>query len=155
MRSAWSHTAGIALSLLVCACGERGGAGGAQSLPVAASAPPGSIAVGPTPGAGAPPRAPRNPLASTAAVLQDGRRLYVWFNCAGCHGGHGGGGMGPSLRDERWIYGNGDAQIFDSIAAGRGDGMPAWGTTLPEQEIWKLVAYIQSLRTPDEPQPPR
>lgn len=62
--------------------------------------------------------------------------------------------MGPSLRDEEWIYGNDDARIFDSIAAGRANGMPAWGTRLPSQEIWKLVSYIQSLRTDREPQAP-
>ena len=32
--------------------------------------------------------------------------------------------------------------------------MPAWGTELPEVQIWKIAAYIKSLRTPLEPQPP-
>ena len=62
--------------------------------------------------------------------------------------------MGPSLRDERWLYGSSEAQIFDSIASGRAHGMPAWGTMLPESEIWKLTAYIRSLRTDDEPDRP-
>ena len=56
--------------------------------------------------------------------------------------------MGPSLRDETWIYGNQDSQIFDSIAQGRSKGMPAWGTKIPEDQIWQLVAYIKSMRTP-------
>jgi cytochrome c oxidase cbb3-type subunit 3 len=63
--------------------------------------------------------------------------------------------MGPSLRDRTWLYGNSDAHIFDSIAEGRARGMPAWGTKLPEDQIWKLVAYIQSLHTSREPQPPQ
>lgn len=63
--------------------------------------------------------------------------------------------MGPSLRDELWVYGGSDAQIFDSIAVGRTNGMPAWGTILPRQEIWKIVTYIRSMRTPQEPDPPR
>jgi cytochrome c oxidase cbb3-type subunit 3 len=62
--------------------------------------------------------------------------------------------MGPSLRDETWIYGNRPMDIFDSISNGRANGMPAWGTMLPQQQIWQIVAYIQSLRTPQEAEPP-
>jgi len=62
--------------------------------------------------------------------------------------------MGPSLRDESWIYGNSDSSTFGSIAEGRAHGMPAWGVKLPEEQIWKLVVYIHSFRTPDEPEPP-
>src|SRR6202044_2854514 len=54
-----------------------------------------------------------NPVNGDAVALQDGRRLFDWYNCSGCHGGHAGGGMGPSLRDEVWIYGNRDDQIYD------------------------------------------
>ncbi len=32
--------------------------------------------------------------------------------------------------------------------------MPSWGMKLTEDEVWKLVAYIKSLRTPDEIDPP-
>jgi hypothetical protein len=32
--------------------------------------------------------------------------------------------------------------------------MPAWGTKLPSEQIWKLVAYIQALGTDEEPNPP-
>lgn len=62
--------------------------------------------------------------------------------------------MGPSLRDEVWIYGNRDDQIFDSIAQGRANGMPAWGSKIPREQIWELVAYIKSMRTPQEADPP-
>ncbi|HSS39969.1 MAG TPA: c-type cytochrome, partial [Polyangia bacterium] len=77
------------------------------------------------------------------------------FNCAGCHGGRAGGGMGPSLRDPEWLYGSTHDRIFNSIAQGRGRGMPSWGTRIPEKELWELTAYIQSLRTGDEPEAPR
>jgi cytochrome c oxidase cbb3-type subunit 3 len=63
--------------------------------------------------------------------------------------------MGPSLRDTLWYYGGDDPSIFASITEGRQHGMPAWGSKLPRDQIWKLVAYIQSLRTPNEPDPPR
>jgi cytochrome c oxidase cbb3-type subunit 3 len=95
-----------------------------------------------------------NPLNGDSVALQDGRRLFDWYNCSGCHGGHAGGGMGPSLRDEVWIYGSRDDQIFDTIAQGRANGMPAWGSKIPQQQIWELVAYIKSMRTAQEPDPP-
>jgi cytochrome c oxidase cbb3-type subunit 3 len=117
--------------------------------------PPVKTPVGPIPGAEQAPKPSANPYAQNPMALQEGRRLFVWYNCAGCHGGHAGGGMGPSLRDEDWIYGNSDAHVFGSVAEGRAHGMPAWGTKLPEEQIWKLVAYIKSLRTPNEPDPPQ
>ena len=123
---------------------------GPGPLPVPARA-----AIGPVPGLDKREPDTRNPLKDDRAALQDGRRLFVTMNCSGCHGGRAGGGMGPSLRDEDWLYGNRDAQIFDSIAQGRAQGMPAWGTQLPESEIWKLVTYVQSLRTDHEPDAPR
>ena len=87
-------------------------------------------------------------------ALQDGRRLFDWYNCSGCHGGHAGGGTGPSLRDPDWLYGNRPDQIYNSISRGRSKGMPAWGTKIPEQQIWELVTYIKSMGTPQEPDPP-
>jgi cytochrome c oxidase cbb3-type subunit III len=114
---------------------------------------PGRI-LGPKPGPGKARSAVDNPYGDDPAVLTDGRRLFLWFNCYGCHGGRAGGGMGPSLRDAAWLYGKADQDIFNSIYEGRPHGMPAWGTMLPESQIWKLTAYIQSLGTADEPQPP-
>lgn len=110
--------------------------------------------VGPIPGATEPVSYPLNPLGGDPVALQDGRRLFNWYNCSGCHGGHAGGGMGPSLRDPIWLYGDRDDQLFDTIAHGRSKGMPAWGTKIPRQQIWELVAYIKSLGTANEPDPP-
>lgn len=94
----------------------------------------------------------QNPYANDPSALEQGRQLFLQMNCYGCHGGHAGGGMGPTLRPgHEWIYGSTPAAIFDSISQGRSKGMPAWGTKLPSDVIWKLVAYIQSLGTPDEP----
>jgi cytochrome c oxidase cbb3-type subunit 3 len=96
-----------------------------------------------------------NPYAGNPVALMEGRHLFVRYNCSGCHGGHAGGGMGPSLRDAVWRYGGDDAHVFASIAEGRGQGMPSWGGKIPSQQIWELVAYIKSLRTPDEPEAPK
>jgi cytochrome c oxidase cbb3-type subunit 3 len=109
--------------------------------------------VGPIPGIGDIPPA-ENPLPNRRQAAEEGRRLFVQYNCSGCHGGRAGGGMGPSLRDEIWIYGSTPDRIFNSIAEGRAHGMPAWGVRIPDKQVWELVAYIQSLRTKDEPEAP-
>ncbi len=126
------------------------------SASASAVAPPQNRAiVGPIPGNNAPPPFPTNPYALNSQARADGRRLFNAYNCSGCHGDHAGGGMGPSLRDESWIYGGRDANIFASIAEGRANGMPAWGVKLPDEDMWKLTAYIRSMRTADEPEPPQ
>lgn len=126
-----------------------------SSTSIASSAvAPVPTSVGPVPGPPANMHERANPLSGDPVALQDGRRLFNWYNCSGCHGGHAGGGMGPSLRDPVWLYGNRDDQIFDSIAEGRSKGMPAWGSKIPEHQLWELVAYIKSMGTPQEPELP-
>jgi cytochrome c oxidase cbb3-type subunit III len=110
-----------------------------------ASAPPGPVV--PPPGRGPEPlRAPElgPAYANNPWAISEGKRLFGWYNCSGCHA-RGGGGMGPPLMDDRWLYGERPEQIFASIASGRPNGMPAWGTRLPEVHVWQLVAYVQSL----------
>lgn len=123
---------------------------------VQTSAPPSLAPVGPIPGpsmAGENPATTiQNPYANDPSAIQQGRQIFVWMNCAGCHGGHAGGGMGPDLRpDHIFRFGNTPADLFDTISQGRGMGMPAWGMKLPPDVIWKIVAYIQSLGTAQEP----
>jgi len=129
---------------------------GSPAQPVSGPVPPAFAPVGPIPGphvAGEDPATTmQNPYANDPSALEQGRQLFVAMNCAGCHGGHAGGGMGPDLRpDHIFRYGNAPANLFDSISMGRGMGMPAWGTKLPPDVIWKLAAYIQSLGTQQEP----
>jgi cytochrome c oxidase cbb3-type subunit 3 len=123
--------------------------GGSATAP-----PPTFTAVGPVPGPTVAGAGPANPYTNDRTATGEGRQLFIRFNCSGCHGGRAGGGMGPSLRDVDWIYGSQDSQIFSSIAEGRAHGMPAWRSQLTADQIWKLVAYIKSLRTRNEPQPP-
>ena len=151
----------VALACAVVACAAAGcqtertdfARGGVVQASAPESAAPVKVAVGPVPGSPEPPFPP-NPYRIDPIAIAEGQKLFMRFNCAGCHGDHGGGGMGPSLRDEDWIYGNADAQIAASIAEGRAHGMPAWGTKIPTEQILKLQAYIASMRTPREPQPP-
>jgi cytochrome c oxidase cbb3-type subunit III len=112
---------------------------------------PVSLAVGPIPGPPLDSARPKNPFPADEFTLNAGRVYFQRYNCAGCHGDHAGGGMGPSLRDDEWIYGGQDDQVFGSIVEGRAHGMPAWGNKLPDDVVWKLVAYIKSLRTSAEP----
>jgi cytochrome c oxidase cbb3-type subunit 3 len=148
LRRAATAFAILMLALLP-ACGGTPPQGGTTAAP-----PPEITAVGPTPGPEQDAPGPPNPYASDRTAMSEGRQLFVSFNCSGCHGGRAGGGMGPSLRDEDWLYGNTDAQIFSSIAEGRAHGMPSWHKQLTADQTWKLVAYIKSLRTRNEPQAP-
>ncbi len=95
-----------------------------------------------------------NPYVRNAGAAAEGRQLFVQYNCSGCHGGRAGGGMGPSLRDSAWIYGNSDAQIYESIFVGRPNGMPTWGAKISADQIWKIITYIRTLGTPQEPDAP-
>ncbi|TZF90797.1 c-type cytochrome [Cognatilysobacter lacus] len=86
-----------------------------------------------------------NPLGEGPAVVADGKRLFRQMNCAYCHGMEAKGAMGPDLTDLGWRYGGAPAQIYDSIAAGRPKGMPAWGRALSPELIWEMTAYVHSL----------
>ncbi len=85
-----------------------------------------------------------NPFHADPLAIQDGRRLYRWMNCDGCHG-EGGGSIGPPLWDEQWRYGGRGIDIAESILYGRPDGMPAYAGHLPEDQVWRIVAYVQAL----------
>jgi len=87
----------------------------------------------------------QNPYHGNALAANQGRRLYIWYNCGGCHGTEGGGGMGPPLRDSAWIYGGDPVSIYESIVEGRPKGMPTWYGRIPDDDVWKIVAYIESL----------
>ncbi|MBA4138211.1 MAG: cytochrome C [Opitutus sp.] len=96
------------------------------------------------PGVSAPPAPAKNPYEGNAHAIAEGRRLYVWFNCIGCHF-NGGGGIGPPLMDEKWIYGSEPANIFAAIVEGRPDGMPSFRGRLTDQQVWQLAAYVKTL----------
>ncbi|HWK65056.1 MAG TPA: c-type cytochrome [Rhizobiaceae bacterium] len=76
--------------------------------------------------------------------LSEGKRLFSWFNCTGCHA-NGGGGMGPALMDNRWIYGGAIESIHASIRDGRPNGMPTFAGKIPDDQMWEIAAYILSL----------
>jgi cytochrome c oxidase cbb3-type subunit 3 len=53
-----------------------------------------------------------------------------------------------------WLYGGSHGQIANLIAEGRSFGMPAWRKMLTDAQIWQIAAYVKSMHTKDEPQPP-
>lgn len=117
------------------------------AAPPAAEGAPHHVAVSALfPGEGQAP--PQNPVGLTyindPQAIAEGKRLFGWYNCSGCHF-HGAGGMGPSLMDSEWIYGGQIDQIFASIYQGRPNGMPVWGGIIPVGDIWKIAAYVHSL----------
>jgi cytochrome c oxidase cbb3-type subunit III len=79
-----------------------------------------------------------------AYAISEGKRLFRWYNCAGCHS-NGGGGIGPALMDSEWRYGSDPASLFASIMQGRPEGMPSFGGHIPEDQVWKIVAYVRSM----------
>lgn len=79
-----------------------------------------------------------------AFAINEGKRLFRWYNCAGCHF-NGGGGIGPPLMDSQWVYGSDPASIYASIVQGRPNGMPSFGGHIPDDQVWRLVAYVRSM----------
>lgn len=91
----------------------------------------------------------KNPYENDAYATAEGRRLYQWYNCSGCHFA-GGGGIGPPLMDDDWIYGGEPQQILDSMIEGRANGMPAYGGRIAHEDALKIVAYVRSLSRDQE-----
>jgi cytochrome c oxidase cbb3-type subunit 3 len=81
---------------------------------------------------------------SNAYHLSEGKRLFSWYNCTGCHG-NGGGGSGPALMDGEWRYGGRMENIVATIREGRPNGMPSFRGKVPDEQIWQLAAFVRSL----------
>jgi len=116
------------------------------SEPPGASQPPSSISVSdlyPGPDARPPENTP-SPYDGNAYAIAQGKQLYEWFNCTGCHA-QGGGAIGPPLMDDKWIYGAAAENIFATIVEGRPNGMPSFRGKIPTQQVWQIVAYVRSM----------
>lgn len=134
----------LLVGLSLCAC-KREQRSLRTDPPVAAAL--AQVAVMPGGINGTPPEVDRalgHPSQTNAYELSQGKRLYTWFNCEGCHA-DGGGAFGPALMDGWWRYGPDPVSIFVSIREGRPGGMPAFANRLTTEQIWQLTGYIQSL----------
>jgi cytochrome c oxidase cbb3-type subunit 3 len=79
-----------------------------------------------------------------AYETNEGKRLFMQYNCSGCHF-NGGGGIGPPLMDEKWIYGDKPENIYSTIVEGRPNGMPSFRQKIPDNQVQQLVAYVRSM----------
>jgi cbb3-type cytochrome c oxidase subunit III len=86
----------------------------------------------------------KNPFSGNATAIKEGEKIYDRL-CVDCHL-DGTGGSGPNLIDDTWIYGSSDEKVFETITKGRPGGMPSWGGELKEEEIWKVIAYVRSIK---------
>lgn len=100
-----------------------------------------------------------NPLAESADALSKGKTIYA-SNCGACHGEAGEGGIGPSLKDAKWLDREtqvSDKTIYLIIADGTqqgmeieglkaAGGMPPFSGTLNKDKIWSLVTFIRGLK---------
>src|SRR5882724_8037909 len=86
-----------------------------------------------------------NPLGRGQEVVEAGRQLYN-ASCTVCHGLEGTvGDRGPALAATRRYVRTSDDDLFGAIKNGiSGTLMPPAG--LPDNDVWKVVAYIRSLR---------
>ncbi len=87
-----------------------------------------------------------NPFAGDAEAVKEGRRLFQSYGCPGCHGLMGGGGMGKPILDDTWIFGSDDETLYKLIKGQiPQQTMPKTFANIPEDQVWKLLAYVRSL----------
>jgi cytochrome c oxidase cbb3-type subunit 3 len=134
------------LALAACARSSGGGTTAATPADLPAGTQVSGVPLGQPPGEPASPAAAiANPYEGDASAAAEGKALFSSMNCVYCHGDNGSGLIGPALDSHGWRYGGAPAQLYNSIHDGRPQGMPAWGARLPPDQIWKLVAYLESL----------
>lgn len=94
-----------------------------------------------------------NPLPATAETLREGLREYKG-HCLVCHGAPGvdpggiGQGLNPGAPDLSLprVQARTDGQLFWITSEGiRMTGMPAFGPTEDEEEIWHMVSFVRHL----------
>jgi len=87
-----------------------------------------------------------NPFAGDPEAVKEGRRLFMSNGCSGCHGLGGGGGMGKPILDDDWIFGSDDQTLYNLLKGQIPEQtMPKTFAILPDEQVWKLLAYVRSL----------
>lgn len=85
-----------------------------------------------------------NPYEHDEKSIEEGKGIYA-EKCADCHGSDLKGGDGPPLTGHL-KFGEQDRDKYESIAGGRPGGMPPFETELGRDRIWKVLAYVDSVR---------
>jgi mono/diheme cytochrome c family protein len=77
-------------------------------------------------------------------AIENGKARYG-DRCAFCHGSAGRGGKGPSLTNGKFKRGGKASNLYANIAVGvPGTQMGAFGTTLSQEEILNIIAYLRT-----------
>jgi mono/diheme cytochrome c family protein len=97
----------------------------------------------------------KNPLPINEATLAGGKKLFL-AKCQRCHGAEG-KGDGPDadakyaatqdLTSAARALRNSDGTVFYKVSNGRSNPkMPVFSEELTKEQIWAIVAYVQTLR---------
>jgi mxaJ protein len=87
-----------------------------------------------------------NPFTGKEDSIAAGKILYNQIGCQGCHGGGGGGGMAASLIDDSWKFGSDDETLYKLIKGQIPEQtMPVVYSSLPDEQVWQILAYIRTL----------
>lgn len=136
------------VALVACEREQRRFQESSGNAPAQASQPAATVKPGGTPPAAGPVDRTSGDVASlyleNAYAISQGKQLFGWYNCVGCHS-HGGGGMGPPLIDDKWRYGAEPEAIYKTIVDGRPNGMPSFAGRIADQQVWQIVAYVRSM----------
>jgi len=94
---------------------------------------------------------PVNPYSGNAEVAKEGASLFNQY-CSHCHGPWAEQGERPrDLRRLRIRYGDDAISMFyTTVNNGRLDkGMPVWKGVLPEQVLWKIYTFLETVQVED------
>jgi mono/diheme cytochrome c family protein len=92
-------------------------------------------------------------LSTSDIAVSQGKSLYE-SKCAGCHGlsGNGRGSDAVTLAsqptaftDQSFMAQTSSTGLYQSITSGHAPDMPAYASTLDDNQRWSLVSYIRSL----------
>lgn len=97
----------------------------------------------------------------TLVLVSDSAAGDTIFNrsgtCFTCHGQYGAGmpNLGPDLRDDEWLHGNGTFRsilrvIREGVAVPKASpiGMPSFSGRLSEAQMYRVAAYVFSISHP-------
>lgn len=77
-------------------------------------------------------------------AIAEGKALFA-ESCAACHKADATGGIGPNLT-VTLKYGSSTDDLYESVASGRPNGMPPFLQQLGKDRIYKVVAFLETLK---------
>jgi cytochrome c oxidase cbb3-type subunit III len=90
-------------------------------------------------------------MSRNSGFVAGGAKIYQ-EKCLSCHGAQLQGGIGVSLVDNQWLWGNTPMSMYHVVSAGspnKMSGMQAWISELGPQKVSQVVAFVLSHHQPD------